>query len=134
MKLERKSKSAFSDLDMVTYCWRVEEVKTEDEILDLLFKISKLGKCSGFGFYGYSDMDTHENEASFKTIDEVKKNRAEISRIDPDSATTYINSGDGWVDVIINPFWDNEDGTWMRVRGPESAVRKVSAEVKKMFE
>ena len=77
MKLESKSKSAFSGLDVATYRWRLEEVKTEDEILDLLFKISKLGKCSGFGFYGYSDMDTHENEASFKTIDEVKKNRAE---------------------------------------------------------
>ena len=134
MKLERKSKSAFSGLDMVTYCWRLEEIKTREDALKLLFSVSKLGKCFGFGFRGYEDMDEHGNEASFKTIDEVEKGGEEIEKIDPDTADTYIGVDGGNVSVIINPFWDNENGTWMRVRGPEKAAEKVSAAIKKIVE
>ena len=130
MKLERKE--AFSS--GTDYYWKIEEIKTEKDAVDLIFRVSKLGKCFGFGFRGYDDMDEHGNEATFKTVEEVKKGWETIKKIDPDTVDTFVEVGDGRVSISINPFWDNEKGTFLSVFGPEKAAKKVSAAIKKMVE
>ena len=128
MKFEEK----FKIDDKIVYVWRMEDIKDEKSCMELAFKIAKLWKKASFYFRGYSDMDTHGNEAGFSSEEEVRNASDVLKKIDPDDVTVSACTPDGIVEVIVWLPEKCDKGTTVSVYGPESLVKKTSSEIKKI--
>ena len=128
MKLMAKNKI----LDYVNYQWKMEEVKSEKDCLKLALSACKLGDLIGVECRGYSDMDTHENVATFKTQKEFATGLDAVKKIDADRVQVSLRVGKDDVDVTFGPCANTEDGNWVTVYGKEELVKKISAEIQKL--
>lgn len=127
MKLEWSG--AFGDV--VSYRWKDESVKTVKEFYGLVRRIAEMGELVGITFIGYSDMDTHENEVSFKSVAEMMKGMDKIDAIDADNA--YINekiNGDS-VSFTVSPVGGSDDGVRVAVMASEKTAKTIIEEIEK---
>ena len=124
MKLTKKE-----NVLSVSYRWELDEITTEKQCLVLVAKIAEIGELKEIEFHGYEDMDEHGNWASFDTVEEYKKGIPSLGKIEPDTATVIFKFDGDNVSVTINPLWDNENGTRMRMNCLDEDVAEKVAKI-----
>ena len=115
------------------YLCKAEKVTTEDDCYKLALFVSGIGEVKIIDCTGYSDMDTHENEAWFNSTEEFEKGIEEIKGFGCDYVVIRFGYGGQNMSFHLN-IGDYKDGATFSVSSEDEEVtKKVLGAIKKKF-
>ena len=115
------------------YLCRAEKVTSEDDCYKLALFVSGIGEVKLIDCTGYSDMDTHENEALFHSAEEFEKGIEEVKKFGCDFVAMQAVYDGQELGINLN-IGDYDKGMPFSVSsGDEEVTKKVLKAIEKKF-
>lgn len=116
-----------------TYVWETGGGVTRDDCDEILMAFAKIGELGSVRLQGYHDMDTHENQVSFKSVDELKKGKKKIEDIEADEAEADATVGGEQISLGMSHYGDSKKGikVWA-ICVNEDALKRLNSIFRKL--